>query len=699
MEKKRLRYLWIILIPAGILINVIPARLALYFELPLFLDSLGTVLSAVLGGFLPGIIVGFFSNVINGISDPITLYYSIISVLIAISACLLSRRKMFKGVLRPAAAVLIFTFLGGGLGSVLTWLLYGFSFGTGISAPFAVMLYEGVGLSKFAAQLTADLLIDLVDKAIVVAASCVVMRFLPVRLLDIMPEREYLLSVKCEKKRFRSHSLRTEVVLLIIATSIILGSISMTISFIIYKQTTTDKYISTAVGVTEMMSNIIDADRINSYLTEGPSIENDEDYRLTEGRLYELYESFPDILYMYVYQVHERGCNVVFDLDTPELEGGSVGDTVDIDPEFEDKLYDLIAGREIDPVISNGQYGWLLTVYKPLRDSTGHCVAYAAADISMEDVITDRYIYVAKMTALLFGAAVIIVACALFFAKRRIVDPINQMTEEAEQFAYDSAEERLKAVKRDQIDLHIRTGNELESLSNALIKTAADMARYITDVAQKAETIARMQNGIILTFANMVENRDCNTGEHIKHTAEYVRILTEEMRAEGKHPDIITDGYLESVVQSAPLHDIGKIKISDMILNKPGRLTPEEFENMKTHTTAGRDILLGASDVVGGEAGNYLYYATEMAAYHHERWDGKGYPEGLAGDEIPLCARIMAVADVFDALISKRSYKDAMPFEAACGIIIEESGSHFDPEVVGAFIRTAERFRDVADGR
>ena len=137
------------------------------------------------------------------------------------------------------------------------------------------------------------------------------------------------------------------------------------------------------------------------------------------------------------------------------------------------------------------------------------------------------------------------------------------------------------------------------------------------------------------------------------------------------------------MVVAAPLHDIGKIHIPDAVLNKPGRLTEEEFEIMKTHTTAGEELLTHAKEELG-ESG-YLNMAVEMAAYHHEWWNGKGYPYGISGEEIPLCARIMAVADVFDALTSKRCYKSAMPLEKAYAIIREESGTYFDPTVVDAF--------------
>ena len=197
------------------------------------------------------------------------------------------------------------------------------------------------------------------------------------------------------------------------------------------------------------------------------------------------------------------------------------------------------------------------------------------------------------------------------------------------------------------------------------------------------EQVSNMQSGMISFMAEVVENRDDNTGGHIKRTAKYVEEIAKELKTSGVYSDMLTDGYMRDMIVAAPLHDIGKIHIPDAVLNKPGRLTDEEFEVMKTHTTAGETLLAKAKEELG-ESG-YLNMAVEMAAYHHEWWNGKGYPYGISGEKIPLCARIMAVADVFDALTSKRCYKSAMPLEKAYAIIREESGTHFDPKVVEAF--------------
>lgn len=197
------------------------------------------------------------------------------------------------------------------------------------------------------------------------------------------------------------------------------------------------------------------------------------------------------------------------------------------------------------------------------------------------------------------------------------------------------------------------------------------------------ERVSGMQSGMITFMAEVVENRDDNTGGHIRRTADYVERIARELKRRDAYPDILSDRYMRDMIVAAPLHDIGKIHIPDAVLNKPGRLTEEEFAVMKTHTTAGEALLKHAREELG-EYG-YLNTAVEMAAFHHEWWNGKGYPYGISGQEIPLSARIMAVADVFDALISKRCYKDAMPLDKAYAIIREESGTHFDPVVVEAF--------------
>ncbi|MBR5090078.1 MAG: HD domain-containing protein [Ruminiclostridium sp.] len=202
-------------------------------------------------------------------------------------------------------------------------------------------------------------------------------------------------------------------------------------------------------------------------------------------------------------------------------------------------------------------------------------------------------------------------------------------------------------------------------------------------VAEKTANIVEMHNKLIMSMAAMVESRDNSTGGHIRRTSDVVRILIDEMRKDAL-PEL-TDEFCNNIIKAAPMHDLGKIAVDDAILRKPGRFTDEEFEKMKTHAAEGarivHEILSGTDDI------NFHILAENVAHYHHERWDGSGYPEGLKGEEIPFEARIMAVADVYDALVSKRVYKESMSFEKADSIIMDGMGKHFDKLLEPYYVR------------
>jgi HD-GYP domain-containing protein (c-di-GMP phosphodiesterase class II) len=209
------------------------------------------------------------------------------------------------------------------------------------------------------------------------------------------------------------------------------------------------------------------------------------------------------------------------------------------------------------------------------------------------------------------------------------------------------------------------------------------------------EELRKTRDVTIHSLAILAETRDYETGAHILRTQRYVQALAEQLRDHPHFTPLRDPAVAELLFKSAPLHDIGKIGIPDHILLKPGRHTPEEFEIMKTHTTLGADALRRAEAELG-EDSSFLRHAREIAEGHHERWDGSGYPHGLAGTAIPLSARLMALADVYDALISKRVYKPAFPHEQARTIIVEGRAAHFDPDVVDAFLASEQRFIAIA---
>ncbi|RFP12984.1 MULTISPECIES: two-component system response regulator [unclassified Duganella] len=216
-----------------------------------------------------------------------------------------------------------------------------------------------------------------------------------------------------------------------------------------------------------------------------------------------------------------------------------------------------------------------------------------------------------------------------------------------------------------------------------------------TEIEKRTREIVALQDVTIHTMASLAETRDSETGNHIRRTAHYVKTLAEKLRTNPRFSDFLTDKNIELLFKSAPLHDIGKVGIPDRILLKPGRFEGNEFEIMKTHTTLGRDAIRQAERELGLEV-DFLKFAKEIAYGHQEKWDGSGYPEGLSGDNIPISARLMAVADVYDALISRRVYKAGMSHEAAVAIIIEGRGQHFDPDMVDAFLELQQEFIDIA---
>ncbi|MCL2083976.1 MAG: response regulator [Oscillospiraceae bacterium] len=212
-------------------------------------------------------------------------------------------------------------------------------------------------------------------------------------------------------------------------------------------------------------------------------------------------------------------------------------------------------------------------------------------------------------------------------------------------------------------------------------------------VRERTAQLERLKNGIVSVLADMVESRDMVTGGHIERTTMYIKILMLEMLARGLHIDDMGDWDLDMVASSARLHDVGKISVSDVILNKPGKLTAEEFDAIKPHTVEGERIIGRIAAQAGDES--FLRHAKLFAGYHHERWDGTGYPYGLKGADIPLHGRIMAIADVYDALVSERPYKKPFPGDEAARIIMAGSGSHFDPDIADVFYSVRVRFKAV----
>lgn len=227
-----------------------------------------------------------------------------------------------------------------------------------------------------------------------------------------------------------------------------------------------------------------------------------------------------------------------------------------------------------------------------------------------------------------------------------------------------------------------------ELLANQNSWLEAEVKRRMAEY-ETAQTVS------IRALAHLAEIRDPETGNHIHRTQHYVFVLAQRLRDHPRFADFLTERNIDLLVKSAPLHDLGKVGIPDRILLKPGKLTPDEWEIMKTHARLGSDAIEMAEEDAEQPVA-FLRLAKEIAHWHHEKWDGSGYPDGLVGDAIPIAARLMAIADVFDALISVRPYKLALPFDQARRIIIDGRGRHFDPDVTDAFVIAYDDFVEIA---
>ena len=697
MKDKQFSWQNAVLAVCCLALNLLLIKAAAFFSLPLYLDSVGTVLAAALGGALPGVTVGFLTNLLGSLLslsiDPLSLYFGVLNILIALAVAWFSTRGWLRRLPMCLALTALLAFIGGGLGAMITWLLYGFDFGGGITAPYAIYMV-GQGVPKPLAELLASLAVDLADKAATMTILCLLLRFLPNGLVKRLPlgdrydySKPYAFIAPLPHKLFRKRSIRTKMVAIILGVTVLFSASSLIVGAVSFRQALIAEYEEKCTNTTGAILSVLDGDRMEEYLRTGGA---SEDYRTVKRELSDIQRNADKIKYVYVYSIREDGCHVVFDLDTDDLPGEQAGAVLPFDQDFLPYIPMLLQGEEIPPVITDGAYGWLLTDYRPVLDSAGKCVAYACADIDMEEINGQTYAFLISISSLLLGVFILATSFVLHYCDRVLLEPIGTLVDHTRAFECHQIENSAAIQALPEVN----TGDELETLYRSICAKDERIESYIHEIKHKNDELALMQRNIIYSLANMTESRDANTGNHINRTASYVRLIAANLQAMHLPGYPITDDLIRQMYESAPLHDVGKIKISDVILNTPGRLTAEEFAVMKTHTVVGTEILRRSLEGVSDKGS--LQVAMEMVGCHHERWDGGGYPHGLKGEAIPLSARIMAVADVFDALVSRRSYKDAMPAEEALRIVREESGKHFDPVVVEAFMANVEQIREIA---
>ncbi|MBF0137770.1 MAG: two-component system response regulator [Magnetococcus sp. DMHC-1] len=273
------------------------------------------------------------------------------------------------------------------------------------------------------------------------------------------------------------------------------------------------------------------------------------------------------------------------------------------------------------------------------------------------------------------------------------VTALGQPHNEAQGFEAGAIDYITKPISPPVVLARVRTHIALIQTQRALREHNLELEHL---VAQRTREVVHTQDVTIRALASLAETRDNETGNHIRRTQGYIRVLAERLRSHPDYAAVLDDRTIDLLFKSAPLHDIGKVGIPDAILLKPGKLTDAEFEIMKKHPDLGRNAILAAEEGASDHDNSFLRLAREIAYSHHEKWDGSGYPLGLSGRDIPLSARLMALADVYDALISRRVYKPPFSHQKAVEIIMNGKGSHFDPDILDAFVAEQEAFQAIA---
>lgn len=507
------------------------------------------------------------------------------------------------------------------------------------------------------------------------------------------------------KDRRKGLSIKIVAALYIVVAILVLTTVVVCIGYHLFKKNVTENYEKYAVTVLENAYIITEEYSFGDMIA---ARDMPEDYETMRSLLNKVKEH-SDIEYLYAiyfddindvnsltYAINTKTSEEMANggkytyLGTPCEEGSFEIDTIQT-------LRNAVRSSQKESGVLDGhseEYGHMLNGYKVIFDSDGNPVGLLCVEIDMNNIsgVLNNYVRTSVIAVALITILVIIVCVVK--VETSLIYPITSITDAANDFSknigdQDAMDEQVKEIEH--LDIH--SGNEVGDLYRSISKMETEMAGQIHEITQYNENILKMQDGLMVLMADMVEIRDSNTGDHIQKTASYVKIILEGLRKKNYYRKKLTPQYIEDVYKSAPLHDVGKIKISDAILNKPGKLTDEEYAVMKTHSELGMAIIDKAiSDV---EVDGYLQEARNMAAYHHERWDGKGYPLGLKGEEIPLAARIMAVADVFDALTSTRVYKPAYPLSKAVEIIKEGKGTQFDPKCVEVFLESLPEVKEV----
>lgn len=557
----------------GVVLNVICFQIVKALDIGIYLDTFGTVFISVLAGYVPGIAVGFATNLINAGFNIDEMYFAFISVLVALfSAFFASKgyyKKFYKVLIIIPCIVIVTSFF---------------------AALIEELVYSGV-LTKSLAHLkplfAKKFFIELSDKSLIILSTFFIIKLVPENIKKefrtfgrMQAPLSQEISNALKVKNPFILSLRTKLVCILIGSVVFVTVLISYISCSIYQISTEKERERITDGITTMVVSEINPYKVNDYLTLGRAA---SDYSDIERRFYRIRASNSDIKYLYVYKVMEDGCHVIFDLETADTPASKPGDIMPFEDSFEKYREDLLAGRPIPPIISNETYGYLLTIYKPVYDYQGRCVCYAGIDFSMESIHDYGKKFIAKVVALFLGAVIFILVLGLWFIENNIILPVNTMAYCARNFAYDSEAAREHNIERIR-NLNIRTNDEIENLYSAFLKTTSDSMHYFKNFKK-----AKVQAEVMHELAH----KDAMTG--LKNKTAYTEktaVLDEEIAAKrAEFAIIMIDVNFLKRVNDTYGHEYG-----NTYLINAGKLTCSIFGEENVYRIGGDEFVAVLKD-------------------------------------------------------------------------------------------------------
>ena len=491
---------------AGLLLNLFGAVFAEVSDLPIYLDTSGTIFIAALGGYAPGIAVGFFTNLLKAVVEPSEMYFCSVNIFVAIFTAFFARKGFFDNFGKLLIIIPSLTFVTGTLDLFIADFLNSTNFTQSVN--------------EFESSYTENLFNECFDKTFSTLLAFALLKLTPSNIKKLFgelgqrqaPLSEEMKRVVSEQSYF-SLSLRTKTLIILMLSSLFLSFSIALISYLLFKSAAVDERIKTVDGmVTVAMSNI-NPYSVDNFIKFGREAKG---YKETEEKLYSIKNSAVDAEFLYVYKVLEDGCHVVFDLNTGTLEGDKPGQVVELEKNLLPYKDDLLAGRPIPPIITDDEYGYLLTLYKPVYDGAGRCQCYVAVDFSMEPLVEYTHTFIIKLLALFAGCFVFIFAIGLSFVENNIILPVNTMAYCARNFSYDSLASREKNIESIK-NLKIKTGDEIENLYRSLLRTTENFLRYFEHLQRAKVQVADMRVKVVAM--DEIAHKDSLTG--IKNKTAY----------------------------------------------------------------------------------------------------------------------------------------------------------------------------------